>query len=403
MKQELIDRPISELIEYATNPRNIGSDAVDKLAAMIHEFGFRVPIVAKSDGLVVDGHLRLQAAKKLGLETVPCLSADDMTDAQIKAFRIAVNKAAEFASWDEDALAAEIEELGEMDFEMELTGFDEDELNELLAEFEATDEGLTDPDSVPDAPVDPVTVPGDIWLLGKHRVMCGDSTIADAVEMLMDGEKADLVLTDPPYGTNQPGVPGDSPDVLQQVAMDSASIMETKDDCIAVVFQSPRLFLAWLNAMDSAGYSFERMLWLYKEAQCTFPWRGWILTSESILIFSKGRPEWQDIHPYSHDCYKLSEVSGEISKEIGWHGSVKPQKVLIDLITRTSKRNSLCVDMFGGSGSTLIACEKTGRICRMMELDPKYCDVIVKRWQDFTGKQAVHEESGKSYNKIAKE
>jgi len=189
---------IDRCIDYARNPRK-NDHAVDRVAAAIREFGFRVPIVAKSDGTVVDGHLRLKAAKKLGITEVPVILADDMSEAQIKAFRLSVNKVAELAEWDIDFLKLEIQDLDELGFDLSLTGFDTDELANLLAE---PAEGLTDDDAVPEVPAVPVTVEGDVWLLGRHRLMCGDSTSIDAVERLMDGVKPDLIHTDPPYGMN---------------------------------------------------------------------------------------------------------------------------------------------------------------------------------------------------------
>ena len=194
--------PIDRLVFYARNPRK-NEHAVPKMASLIKEFGFKVPVVARSDGSVVDGHLRLMAARHLGMETVPVVLADEWTEAQVKAFRIAVNKSAELAEWDTSLLALEIEDLKELDFDLELTGFELSELDEILGAGEqAGTEGQTDPDAVPEAQEEPVSRLGDVWLLGRHRLMCGDSTDAGSVALLMNGEKADLTLTDPPYGVN---------------------------------------------------------------------------------------------------------------------------------------------------------------------------------------------------------
>ncbi|TFH44606.1 MAG: DNA methylase, partial [Lysobacterales bacterium] len=190
--------PIDRLIFYARNPRK-NDHAVDNIAAGIREFGFRVPVIAKSDGTVVDGHLRLKAAKKLGLAEVPVVLADDLTDTQIKAFRISVNKMADLADWDMELLALEFADLSALDFDLSLTGFGEDELAALLADKTA---GLTDPDDVPPLPEAPVTVTGDTWLLGRHRLRCGDSTNADDVAALLAGVEPHLMVTDPPYGVN---------------------------------------------------------------------------------------------------------------------------------------------------------------------------------------------------------
>jgi hypothetical protein len=189
--------PIERLTEYARNPRK-NDHAVDKIAAAIKEFGFRVPVVAKSDGLVVDGHLRLKAAKKLGMAEVPVILADDMTEAQIKAFRISVNRMAEFAEWDNELLALEFAELTDMGFDLDLTGFTADEIDALTPV--QVEEGLTDEDAVPDVPVNPVTRVNDVWILGKHRLMCGDSESTDAIDKLLAGAVPNAVITDPPYG-----------------------------------------------------------------------------------------------------------------------------------------------------------------------------------------------------------
>lgn len=192
--------PLEKLIPYARNPRK-NDQAVEQVAAAIREFGFRVPVVAKSDGTIIDGHLRLKAAKALKMEKVPVICGDDMTEAQVKAFRISVNRMAELAEWDFDMLKLELEELKGMDFDLELTGLDGDMVTDLLNTIEGT-EGETDPDDVPDAPAEPITRPGDLYILGRHRLLCGDSTKITDVERLMDGKKADMVFTDPPYGMN---------------------------------------------------------------------------------------------------------------------------------------------------------------------------------------------------------
>ena len=198
--------PIDRLVFYARNPRK-NEHAVPKMASLIKEFGFKVPVVARSDGSVVDGHLRLMAARHLGMETVPVVLADEWTEAQVKAFRIAVNKSAELAEWDLDLLRIEVEELQEMDFNLELTGFELPELDDILgADADGGTEGQTDPDAVPEAQEDPVSRLGDVWLLGRHRLMCGDSTDAGSVALLMNGEKADICFASPPYNMQASGI-----------------------------------------------------------------------------------------------------------------------------------------------------------------------------------------------------
>ena len=193
--------PTERIIEYARNPRK-NDHVVDQMAAAIAEYGFRIPCVVQSDGRLVDGHLRLKAARKLGLATVPVILADDLTPAQIKAFRILANRSATWADWDEDLLRLELEELEEADFDLALTGFDADELLEIMAGEETTTEGNTDEDAAPEVPETPVSKPGDVWIMGQHRLLCGDSTDATSYALLMAGQKADMVVTDPPYSVN---------------------------------------------------------------------------------------------------------------------------------------------------------------------------------------------------------
>jgi hypothetical protein len=194
---EIVERAVRDLVPYARNPRK--NDAVvDQMAASIREFGFKVPILALSDGTIVDGHLRLKAAQKLKIDTVPVILCDEWTPAQVKAFRLMANRSVTWAEWDTELLRFEMEDLKSLDFDLELTGFGEEELARILEPAQI--EGLTDPDSVPDLPGNPVTVPGDLWILGKHRLMCGDSTFVDQVQRLFNGIEPILMVTDPPYG-----------------------------------------------------------------------------------------------------------------------------------------------------------------------------------------------------------
>lgn len=238
-------------------------------------------------------------------------------------------------------------------------------------------------DDVPELPKKAVTRLADLWELGEHRLLCGDSTKRESY----NGGFVDAVLTDPPYGISQEGVPNDEPEKLAGIVEGAIANLPIKNS-VVIAFQSTRTFPVWLNAVLKAGHKFERMLWLYKAAQCTFPWRGWILKSESILASSLGEPKWQDVKPYSHDCYYLSEVSGELDKDLGWHGSVKPLSVVADLLQRITPQNGMVCDPFLGSGTTLIAAEKLNRHCYGIEIEPRYCDVIVERWQQFSGGKA---------------
>ena len=391
--------PIERCIEYARNPRK-NDHAVDKVAAAIKEYGFRVPIVAKSDGLVVDGHLRLKAAKKLGLTEVPVILADDMTDAQIKAFRLSVNRVAQEAQWDNDLLKIELQDLDANGFDLSLTGFEVGEIAAFLTEPTA---GLTDEDAVPDVPVEPVTVLGDVWLLGRHRLMCGDSTSIDAVETLMAGKKADMVFTDPPYNIDYGNIKHPKFKV-RQIENDNMSQSDFRTFCAAFtacilascegcvyVFGPPgpdgRIMF---TELDKALHCSTTVVW--KKDQFTLGrgkyqnkyepcWFGWNKSGASFVDDRKLTNVWEFDRP------KSSKL----------HPTMKPVELVENAIGHASNVGGLVLDLFGGSGTTAIACEKTARNCRMMELDPKYCDVIVKRWQDFTGKTAVLESTGEPF------
>jgi len=387
--------PVDQLIPYARNARTHSDAQVAQIAASIVEFGFCNPVLVDESGGIIAGHGRILAARKLGLADVPCIRLSHLSPTQRRAYVIADNRLALNAGWDDAMLALEMRDLMDEGYDVGLTGFDLKEIDALLAGLDATPEGQTDPDAAPAVQAEAVTKPGDVWLLGRHRIMCGDSTIAAAVDVLMRGKKADAVLTDPPYGQNQDGVPGDEAENLPSVVMAAHRLPVT--DAVVVAFQSPRTFQAWLNECINAGHRFERMLWLYKRAQNSYPWRGWLLTSEAILATSVGNAKWHDQHPYAHDCYMLNEVSGEIDSNIGWHGSVKPVAVVSDIAQRICPPGALIYEPFSGSGTTIIAAEQTGRICYAMELSPNYVDVAVRRWQQFTGKRATLEATGAEF------
>jgi DNA modification methylase len=386
--------PIDRCIEYARNPRK-NDHAVDKVAAAIREFGFRVPICAKSDGTVVDGHLRLKAAKKLGLTEVPVILADDMSEAQIKAFRLSVNKVAELADWDNDLLALEFDELREMGFDLTLTGFEPDEIGALFPE-QGT-EGLTDEDAVPEVPEQPVTVEGDVWLLGRHRLMCGDSTSIDAVERLMDGRKADMVFTDPPYGIAYSSSKFDG---------NKAGVTNKRNKAEMIIGDGDNFDPSFLVQMFKGAK--EMFVWGYQY----YPDK---LGRGGIIVWNKKR-ETEAANPHGDFelCWSRRERNkmcwlqwgGFKNKEKGedrLHTTQKPVALALWFFENWGNGLVCVVDLFGGSGSTLIACEKTARDCRMMELDPKYCDVIIKRWQDFTGQQATLEATGQTYDELKAE
>ena len=372
---------IDRCIDYARNPRK-NDHAVDRVAAAIREFGFRVPIVAKSDGTVVDGHLRLKAAKKLGLTEVPVILADDMSDAQIKAFRLSVNKVAELAEWDIDFLKLELQDLDELGFDLSLTGFDADEIANFLAD---PAEGLTDDDAVPEVPAVPVTVEGDVWLLGRHRLMCGDSTSIDAVERLMDGVKPDLIHTDPPYGMN---------------AVSKSSVLKKNygtdimgDDTPDVAKDAFRL----INGL----YPDAKQIWWGANYYCSV-----LPDSECWLVWDKNNGgsdqtdcelAWANFRSVVRQFTMASEKVNRV------HPTQKPVALMEWIIKRFNLSAKTIADFFGGSGSTLIAAEKNGIEAFIMEFDPKFADVIITRWQDFTGQTATLKSTGQTFGELKAE
>ena len=395
--------PIERCIPYCRNPRK-NDEQVDRMASAIKEFGFRIPIVAKSDGSVVDGHLRLKAAQKLGLKEVPVALADELTDAQVKAFRILANKSANWAEWDTDLLKLEVQELKELDFDLELTGFELPELEDIMGEGAGGGtEGQTDPDAVPEAQEEPVSRLGDVWLLGRHRLMCGDSTDAGSVALLMENGKADLVLTDPPYGVNAVNSKGKTTNNYEKsIAPATVYAPIIGDDSTETARKSYEV------AKDAS------------EAQVIFGgnyFTDFLPPSRCWYVWDKGQP---DGTPFAQ-C-ELAWVSRDgnvrLFKRL-WAGLCREGDRAVEGVKRihpTQKPVSLCediigefpeaktvLDLFGGSGSTLIACEKTGRVCRMMELSPRYVDVIIRRWQEFTGKEATLEEDGRTFARVKEE
>ena len=384
----------ADLIPYARNSRTHSDAQVAKLAASIKEFGFLNPVIVDGENGIIAGHGRILAAQKLGLEAVPTIEADHLTEAQRRAYVIADNRLALDAGWDDELLRIELGDLDAEGFDLSLTGFDLDEIANLTAE---EIEGLTDEDAVPDAPEDPVTVLGDVWLLGRHRLMCGDSTSIDAVEKLMDGRKADMVFTDPPYGIDFAPQRGTHGKILND-ALDGAEFDNFLDAVFGAAFASmkPDTYAFVWTGWSKIG-AFERSLQKFFKIQAM---HIWVKNNFGIGYYSRPKHEpfylclnGKPVYPANApaDVWEAKKVHKTV------HSCEKPVDLIVDILD-TYHKNSTALDLFGGSGSTLIACEKTARDCRMMELDPKYCDVIVKRWQDFTGQKAVHAETNEVFD-----
>jgi len=386
--KELESLEVSKLIPYARNSRTHSEEQVIQIAGSIQEFGFTNPVLIGTDNDIIAGHGRVMAAKKLGISKVPCIRLGHLSDAQKKAYIIADNKLALNAGWDEELLAIELTELNEGEFDLGLTGFSEEEIAELLNQEEV--EGLTDEDEAPEPEENPVTVEGDVWLLGRHRLMCGDSTSIDSVNNLMNGQKIDMVFTDPPYNINYQGVKDKRDKIKNDKMADEDFLQFLRDSLMGC--ETMYVCCSW----QYAG--------LFKQAMSDLA-----RAPKAMIIWNKVNPaqhldkyfKQHEIIFYYGDfggCKTLRGDVWELKRQRNTvHPTMKPVE-LIDIAMIDQPDKNVIYDAFGGSGSTLISCEKNHRDCRMMELDPKYCDVIIKRWQDFTGQKATHEESGKLYN-----
>jgi len=399
-------RKVSSLVPYARNSRTHSDEQVSQIAASIKEWGWTVPVLIEADGGLIAGHGRILAAQKLGIETVPCMIAEGWTDAQKKAYIIADNKLALNAGWDDAMLKVELGELDAMDFDLSLTGFDTDE---LAAFFVEETEGLTDPDAVPDAPAVPVTVLGDVWLLGRHRLMCGDSTSIERMEALTQGQLVDMWLTDPPYNVAYEGKTKDALKIQNDSMSDDGFRQFLRDANTAAdaVMKSGAVFYIW--HADSEGYNFrgachdvgwqvrQCLIWKkqtmvmgrqdyhWKHEPCLYGWKGgaghlWATDRKQTTILEFDRPNRNAEHP-----------------------TMKPVELFEYQMLNNTKGGDQVLDSFGGSGTTAIACEKHGRFARMMELDPKYCDVIIQRWQAFAGATATLEATGQTYDELKAE
>ena len=394
---------VDDLIPYALNSRTHSDEQVAQLAASIREFGFTNPVLIDEENNLIAGHGRLLAARKLKLDVVPAIIVDGMDDRKRRALVIADNKLALNSGWDEDALRVELEDLAG-DFG-ELMGFSEDELVELL-KGEVT-EGLTDDDAVPEAPETPVTIEGDVWLLGKHRLMCGDSTSIDAVDKMMP-ETANMIFTDPPYLMDFTG----------GIHADGSKSFNSKHGAIKndkMSKQDGDDFLDGINSVIKSKVDGAFYITFYRlgiaQYYASFERVG--LQSRSLVIWDKGNHTlsnsdymsmyepifygWVNNHKFyggknGMDIWRIPRTSKN-----DLHPTMKPVALCEKAIEDGSQINGIVLDLFGGSGSTLIACEKSNRACRMMELDPKYCDVIIQRWQEFTGKTASLEATGEPF------
>jgi DNA modification methylase len=386
----VVYKKIIEIKPYDRNPRK-NDGAVDAVANSISIFGFKVPIVIDKDGIIVAGHTRYKAAKKLNLKEVPCIVADDLTEEQVKAYRLADNKVAEKAEWDFELLDLELDDL--VDFDMTVFGFDEEEEEEKKPEI-YEDEYEIEP------PEEPKAKRGDIYKLGNHRLMCGDSTSIDDVGALMAGEKASMGFTDPPWNVNYGAVKeGNAQGYRPRTILNDFMGTEDFKEFMNKAFASLNFAMkdgAMTYVVMSAQEWGNMMLTL---AQNNYHWSSTIIWNKDSLVLSrkdyhtKYEPIWYGWKEGTRLCPLEDRKQSDVwdiprPKKSEEHPTMKPVELVARAITNSSKKGDVVIDLFGGSGTTLIASEQTDRCCRMMELDPKYVDVIVNRWEQLTGEKA---------------
>ena len=396
--------PIEKLVPYAKNSRTHSEDQIAQLAASIKEWGFTSAILVDEDGGIIAGHGRVMAARKLGLASLPVMVAAGWSEAQKRAYVIADNKLALNAGWDNELLALELAELDGLGFDVELTGFSDEEIKALMP-VEVT-EGLTDPDDAPAVQENPVTVPGDVWVMGKHRLLCGDSTSVDDLAKLTQGTLVDMWLTDPPYNVAYEGgtkekltIKNDSmgDDQFRQFLRDAYTAADT-------VMKPGAVFYIW--HADIEGYNFRGAA---KDAGWTV--RQCLIWKKSSMVLGRQDYQWKHEpclygwkdgagHLWAADRKQTTILEFDKPARNGEHPTMKPVALFEYQLLNNTKGGDIVLDSFGGSDTTLIAAEKNGRTAMIMELDPRYCDVIVKRWQEFTGKQATHAETGKPFAEV---
>lgn len=406
-KQDLkvVYRKVSDLIPYARNARTHSDEQVARIAASIKEFGWTNPILIDCESGIIAGHGRVLAARKLGLEKVPTIELSGMTDAQKRAYILADNKLALDAGWDEELLRLEFEELRGGVIDLELTGFSLDEINDILGQDDLSTN--VEEQELPEPPIDPVTKLGDVWILGDNRLLCGDSTSPEDVSRLMGCDLADLWLTDPPYNVAYQGKTKDAL-TIQNDEMDDESFRRFLVSAYSAadsVLKEGAAFYIW--HADSEGFNFRGACrdvgWKVRECLV------WVKNA-----FVMGRQDYQWKHEpclygwkegASHNWYsdrcQTTVLEFARPNRNGEHPTMKPVELFRYLIANSTRKGQVVLDSFGGSGTTLIACENIGRKACLLELDPVYCDVIVKRWQNLTGQKAYRESDGVAFDDLA--
>ncbi len=396
--------PIDKLIPYARNARTHSDAQVAQVAASIIEFGWTNPILVGGDGVIIAGHARLAAARKLGMTEAPVIVLDHLTPTQRRALVLADNRLALNAGWDEEMLHVELESLEEEGFDLDLAGFTGEEIEELLRDPEETFAGLTDDDAIPEEPKRAVTMAGDVWLMGDHRLLCGDATNVDAIKTVLAGALADMVFTDPPYNVDYEGktarklkigndtLGGKFYEFLREAC---ANLLAVTKGAVYICMSSSELHTLHQAFTDAGGYWSTFVIWA--KHHFTLGRSDYQRQYEPILYgWRKGVDHFWCGARDQGDIWFIKRPAS--SQE---HPTMKPVELVERAIRNSSKSRDTILDPFGGSGTTVIACEKSGRQARLIELEPKYCDVIVRRWQAYSGREAKLESDGRSYSEVA--
>jgi len=438
MKIEMLK--IKDLVPYIHNPKDHPKKQIEKIKRSIEEFGFNLPVLIDKENGIIAGYAMRLAAMDLGMDELPCVRIEHLTPGQVRAFRIADNKVAE-SGWLPENLQIEFKDLAAIEYDLELTGFDTHEIDELLRSLEK-EKGLTDPDEIPDFPKQPISKPGTVWDLGSHRLLCGDATNKYHVKKLMAGDIAEMVFTDPPYNVNYEGKTGEKKTIKNDNLADEAFynlLYQSFRNMFLYTCRGGAIYIChsdgeWKNfrsAMIDSGWLLKQcLIWLKNQfvlGRQDYHWchepilYGWkpgaphnwcgdrkqstFIDLEDYLTVTEGAdsatlaftvgaqslvlkvPEYEVVYSGNDSLTSIWRVNKPLKNED--HPTIKPTALIEKAVYNSSKRGGIVLDLFGGAGSTLIACEMAGRASRIMELDPVYCDVIVNRWEDFVGKKAV--------------
>ncbi|MCL4712802.1 MAG: site-specific DNA-methyltransferase [Pseudorhodoplanes sp.] len=400
--------PIDRLLPYAANARTHPDEQVAQIAGSIAEFGFNVPCLVDDRGVLIAGHGRILAAKRLGLQQVPIIRLGHLTDAQARAFRLADNRIALNAGWDDELLSAELERLKEDGVALGLLGFAEDELDRLLDGLDAGG-ASEEEDDVPEPPAEAVTQPGDLWLLGSHRLLCGDATVATDVERLLDGKKPHLLVSDPPYGVEY------DPNWRNESGVSSTARIGKVNNDDRADWRD-----AWSFFPGDVAYVWHSGIHARTVAEsldvCGFLIRAQIVWAKPRLVLSRGDYHWQHEPCFyavrkgasghwqgARDQTTLWTIATGENDEATEHGTQKPVECMRRPIVNNSARGDLVYDPFAGSGSTLIAADSVGRVCHAIEIDPRYCDVIIERWQRHAQRMATLADDGRTFDALKSE